>query len=102
MPELTPDEARDVRRAILKLNAQAWGTSFGMMLGTGLFLATAVLVLKGGANVGEHLGLLAVYLPGYRVTWPGAFIGFVYAFVIGYALGRVVGTAYNAFAFRGD
>jgi len=29
---------------------------------------------------------------------PGAFIGFVYAFVIGYALGRLVGAVYNRFA----
>ncbi|MBK9550509.1 MAG: hypothetical protein IPO52_15765 [Gemmatimonadetes bacterium] len=92
MPTLTPDEARDVRRAILKLNAQAWGTSFGMMLGVGLFLATIVLVLKGGENVGEHLSLLSVYFPGYRVSWGGAFLGFIYAFVLGYAIGRVVGT----------
>ncbi|MBP6443114.1 MAG: hypothetical protein KA267_03770 [Gemmatimonadales bacterium] len=98
MPTLTPDEARDVRRAILKLNAQAWGTSFGMMLGVGLFLATIVLVLKGGENVGEHLSLLSVYFPGYRVSWGGAFLGFIYAFVVGYAIGRVVGTVYNKLA----
>ncbi|MBK6493896.1 MAG: hypothetical protein IPG05_02120 [Gemmatimonadetes bacterium] len=102
MQQLTTDEAREVRRVILKLNAQAWGTSFGMILGVGLFIATAVLVMRGGVNVGEHLGLLAVYFPGYRVTWLGACIGFVYAFVLGYAIGRVVGTAYNAIAFRRD
>ena len=28
----------------------------------------------------------------------GAFIGFVYAFVLGYALGRTIGTVYNLFA----
>ena len=41
MQQLTTDEAREVRRVILKLNAQAWGTSFGMILGVGLFIATA-------------------------------------------------------------
>lgn len=102
MTQLTMDEQREVRRAVLKLNAQAWGTSFGMMLGASLFIATAVLVVKGGESVGEHLGLLSVYFPGYRVTWLGAFIGFVYAFVFGYAIGRVVGTVYNGIAFRRD
>jgi hypothetical protein len=29
------------------------------------------------------------------VTWLGAFIGFVYAFVGGYAVGRTVATIYN-------
>ncbi len=100
MTELSKDEEREVRRAILRLNAQAWGVSFGMLLGIGLFVATAVLVMKGGENVGAHLSLLSVYFPGYRVTWPGAFIGFVYAFVLGYALGRLIGTIYNRAAFR--
>jgi hypothetical protein len=95
MPDLTRDEEREVRRAVLKLNAQAWGVSFGLLLGIGLFLATVILVLKGGPDMGQHLALLRVYLPGYRVSWAGAFLGFIYAFVIGYALGRLVGTLYN-------
>ena len=99
MTQLTTDEEREVRRAVLRLNAQAWGVSFGMLLGLGLFIATIVLVLKGGENVGAHLSLLSVYFPGYRVSWTGAFLGFVYAFVLGYALGRVVGTVYNWTAF---
>lgn len=97
--QLTKEEEREVTRAILRLNAQAWGVSFGMLLGLGLFVATVVLVLKGGVNVGQHLRLLSVYLPGYRITIPGAFLGFVYMFVIGYALGRIVGTVYNWVAF---
>lgn len=101
MTQLSREEDREVRRAILRLNAQAWGMSFGVLLGLGLFVATVVLVLKGGENVGAHLSLLSVYFPGYRVSWPGAFLGFVYAFVLGYALGRVVGTVYNWGAFRG-
>jgi len=98
MSPLTLDEQREIRRAILKLNAQAWGTSFGLMLGVGLFVATAVLVVRGGTNVGAHLSLLAVYFPGYRVTWAGACIGFLYAFVVGYGIGRLVGAVYNSFA----
>lgn len=81
---------------LLKLNARAWGIAIGLLLGIGLFLATAVLVLKGGENVGAHLSLLSSYLPGYSVTWGGAFIGFVYLFVIGYAIGRLIGGVYNA------
>ncbi len=99
MPALTTEEERQVRRAILRLNAQAWGVSFGTLLGLGLFIATIVLVIKGGENVGQHLALLSVYFPGYSVTWVGAFIGFIYAFVVGYALGRIVGSVYNWRAF---
>ena len=95
MSELDPQEARMVRRAVLHLNAQAWGISFGLLFGLGLFVATIVLVLKGGENVGAHLGLLSAYLPGYRVTTGGAFLGFVYLFVIGYAIGRLIGVVYT-------
>ena len=81
---------------LLKLNARAWGIAVGMLLGTGLLIATILLVVKGGETVGPHLSLLGEYLPGYSVTWGGAFVGFVYLFVIGYAIGRLIGGVYNA------
>ena len=81
---------------LLKLNARAWGIAVGMLLGTGLLIATIFLVVKGGETVGPHLSLLGEYLPGYSVTWGGAFVGFVYLFVIGYAIGRLIGGVYNA------
>jgi hypothetical protein len=77
------------------LNVRAWGISLGLVFGLGLLGATLFLVAKGGQNVGEHLNLLGNYFPGYSVSAAGAFIGFVYAFVLGYGLGRVVGTVYN-------
>ena len=95
MSHLDPDEASEVRREVLRLNAKVWGLSFGLLGGLGLFVSTAVLVLKGGERVGPHLSLLSIYLPGYRVTWAGAFLGFVYLFVIGYAFGRLFGAVYN-------
>jgi hypothetical protein len=85
----------EIRRVVLKLQGQAWGVAFGLLLGLGLFVATMVLVLKGGPDAGAHLRLLAAFLPGYRVTAAGAILGFVYMFVIGYALGRLIGTIYN-------
>jgi hypothetical protein len=45
--------------------------------------------------MGRHLNLLSVYFPGYRVSFLGSLIGFVYAFVIGYGLGRLIGVTYN-------
>jgi hypothetical protein len=92
----TEEEA--LRHAMLRLNARAWGIAFGLLLGGGLFIATNVLVLKGGSTVGQHLQLLAVFFPGYRVTFTGSLIGFVYAFVLGYILGRLVGLVYNRLA----
>lgn len=83
---------------IARLHARAWGVATGLLFALGLWSATIMLVLRGGQQVGEHLGLLSVFFPGYSVTIGGAFIGFVYAFVVGYALGRTIGTVYNMFA----
>lgn len=83
---------------LLRLNARAWGIAVGLLLGIGLFAATVFLVIKGGPTVGPHLSLIGAYLPGYRVTWTGAFVGFVYLFVIGYGIGRIIGAVYNALA----
>ncbi|MFN2399228.1 MAG: hypothetical protein ABR543_11395 [Gemmatimonadaceae bacterium] len=94
----TDGEKEALRHAILRLNARAWGVATGLLFGGGLFVATNFLVIKGGPNVGEHLQLLAAYFPGYRVTFLGSLIGFVYAFVVGYALGRLIGTVYNRVA----
>jgi len=88
----------DELRTLLKLNARAWGIAVGLLFGLGIFLATIVLVMKGGKTVGPHLALIGEYLPGYRVTWAGAFIGFIYLFVIGYGVGRIIGGVYNALA----
>ena len=96
-----PDATRDtptLHQAVLRLNARAWGIAFGLLGGLGLLGATLFLVLKGGENVGQHLGLLSVFFPGYRVTVGGAFIGFVYGFVTGYGIGRIIGAVYNRFA----
>jgi hypothetical protein len=89
-------KSQDELNTLLKLNARAWGIAVGLLLGLGIFLATAFLLIKGGPNIGPHLGLIGQYLPGYSVTWPGAFVGFVYLFVIGYAVGRIIGGVYNA------
>lgn len=95
MTELDSAQTERVQVAVRRLNARAWGITGGLLLGGGLFIATLVLVIKGGPNVGRHLALLSNYFPGYSVTVLGSFIGFVYAFVLGYGAGRVVGSVYN-------
>lgn len=97
---MAPKSDTSVQDSILALNAQAWGISFGLLFGGGLFLATNFLVIKGGPDVGRHLNLLAAFFPGYRVTFLGSVIGFVYAFVCGWAIGRIIGAVYNRLAIR--
>lgn len=91
---MTKDEV-ELDQAIQRLNERAWGIGVGLLTGLGLFIATNVLILQGGEDVGSHLALLGRYFPGYTVTFVGSLIGFVYCFVLGYILGRVVGTVYN-------
>jgi hypothetical protein len=84
-----------LQNVMLRLNGRAWGIAMGLLFGLCLFVATNVLVLKGGPEVGPHLSLLSNYLPGYSVSFGGSIIGFIYLFVIGYAVGRLIGTVYN-------
>lgn len=83
-------ETDSVKHTLRRVASQAWGIALGGILGLGLFSATIVLVIRGGEDVGRHLGRLGIVLPGYDVTVGGAFLGLVYGFVIGYALGRLL------------
>ena len=94
-PELDSQELQQVRKALLRMNEQAWGIAIGLLLGISLSAATLALVIKGGEVVGPHLGLLSVFFPGYSVTLAGSLVGFVYAFVAGYGIGRIVSMIYN-------
>lgn len=84
------DPTKSVHTTLVRANARAWGAATGLLFGTVLFAATNVLVLIGGEHVGAHLGRLAHVFPGYTVSVGGSLLGFVYAFVVGYALGRVL------------
>jgi hypothetical protein len=97
------DADQELRRAVSRLNARAWGLAGGLLLGLGLFGATNILLLQGaapGQSVGPTLGLLRYFFPGYSVSFVGSIIGFVYTFVIGYIVGRGVGTLYNRLVER--
>jgi len=73
---------------------------FAAFGGLALFLATSVLLLRGGQDVGKHLQLLRHYLPGYTVSWPGAFLGLAYGAGIGAVLGATIAAISNAVTRR--
>jgi hypothetical protein len=87
-----------IQKGVVRLNAKLLGTVLGILVGGALFLATVILVIKGGPNVGLHLGLLAQFFPGYTVTYLGSLVGFLYGFVVGFAIGAVFGAVYNKVA----
>src|SRR5207245_1064124 len=74
-------------RVFLRLDRLAFGLSLGITSGLLLFLATIILVLKGGGAVGPNLQLLSQYFPGYSVTLSGSVLGLGYGFVSGFVAG---------------
>ncbi|RMF57900.1 MAG: NAD(P)/FAD-dependent oxidoreductase [Calditrichaeota bacterium] len=84
-----------IESVFAKLDPLALGGAVGFVSGLLLFLATAILLLKGGPVIGPTLSLLGNYLVGYKVTWPGAFIGFLEAGLGGFIMGYVIATLRN-------
>ena len=83
---------------VLLLNAKVLGLTLGLVCGLALFLATNWLVIKGGEPVGPHLALLSQYFIGYRVSFLGSLVGFLYAFAVGTLCGSFIGWIYNRIA----
>jgi hypothetical protein len=87
-----------VRAAFARFDLVALATATGCVCALGLWVATAILLMKGappGVSVGPHLALLANFLPGFSVSWPGSFVGLIYGFLIGAVLGILVAAVWN-------
>ena len=87
---------RVVIEAFAKLDRVALGVAVGTLCGLGVFMATLLLLLKGGEVVGPRLALLAQFFIGYTVTPSGAFVGLLYGFVLGFILGWLIGFFRNS------
>ena len=85
----------ELLREVIRLSRNVLGLTLGMLCAAGIFLATNILVVKGGPNIGSHLQLLSQYFPGYRVTFGGSILGAFYAFVVGYVNGWIIAAVYN-------
>jgi len=88
---VTPSQSQDelLARAFAPLHKTAFGLAAGIVAALVLFLATAVLLWQGDGEpyTGRTLSLLGHFLPGYRVSWPGAFLAAGYGLALGFALG---------------
>ena len=89
------DMERELTRLIAHLDGAVLAVVFGLIAGVGLFAMTAILVVEAGPDTGAHLRLLSNYFVGYSVTWRGAFVGFLWAFAVGAAVGWSIGYLYN-------
>lgn len=81
--------------AFAPLHRLALGAACGVVMGGMIFLATVLLLVKGGYPIGPNLALLGEFMIGYSVTIGGAFIGLTWGFVIGYVLGWGFAVAHN-------
>jgi hypothetical protein len=72
-------------RSFAPLHRRAMGVAWGVVLGGLLAVATTVPVIKG--NDFLSFGLLAQFFWGYSVSWRGVFIGLLWGFGVGFALG---------------
>jgi protoporphyrinogen oxidase len=90
-----PDLEERLREVFARFDPVALGTAVGVVTGFGLFLATVVLLLKGGDPIGPSLSLLGVYFLGYQVSWSGALLGWLEASIVGFALGYLMAKSIN-------
>lgn len=85
-----------LHKAVIRLNGNVLGIVLGFVAGLVVFAATNFLIIKGGENVGQHLGLLGNFFYGYSVTFIGSIIGFLYGLATGYIIGFLIGWVYNS------
>lgn len=91
----TPPETQLLRHAVARLRTGILSLVGGVLGGTGLMVATLWLVIRGGKDVGAHLGLLKNYFPGYEVSGVGSLIGFAWGALTGALLGGITAWIYN-------
>lgn len=81
-----------------KMDVTALAAAGGVLCSLALFLATAILLLQdvpADYPVGPHLSALADYLPGYSVSWSGAFVGAFYGLMGGAICGFAAAAFWN-------
>jgi len=80
--------------AFAPLHKRAFGIAIGLATGLVFFLATVIFLLR-RPEQGFGLILLSEYFQGYTVSWGGAFIGFLWGFVVGFVGGWFVAFCRN-------
>ncbi len=77
----------------MPLNVRAFGLAIGLVWGIVFFGVSLVVTIKGTG--GEHLGRMGLLYPGYRVTYLGSVLGFVWSAIYGFLAGALTAWVYN-------
>jgi hypothetical protein len=92
---MSEPEDEVIEAAFAKLDPLAMGVAVGVVSGLGIFIATAILLVRGGPVVGPMLSLLRHYVFGFEVAWSGAFVGLVEVGLWGFGLGYLSASLRN-------
>lgn len=102
MNNIPESEEEKILSEIVKLDSTIFGLICGITFGLILFIATNWLIIAGGYKsqdghviVGPHLKLLSHFFIGYRVSFFGSIIGFLYGFASGSMIGTLIAWLYN-------
>ena len=82
------DEA--LLHATVKWNTRLFAGICGLIGAMTLLCVTYISLYRGLPNPGYYLNLLGVFLPGYRVSAEGAWVGFLWGGLIGAVSGAVI------------
>lgn len=87
-----------IRACFARFDIRGLATAVGVVFGTLIFLSTLALWAQGAAldaNAASRLLVLSHVYPGYSLSVGGAFLGLVYGFITGFAIGTVIGFSWN-------
>lgn len=92
--ELAPEDLELLRRGI-RLNTVLLGVVTGIGVGLAIVVVTHISLFVTGGNAGRYLNLLGIFLPGYSVSFGGAWIGAFWGFVAGFVSGSFAYRMYS-------
>ncbi|MFN0277188.1 MAG: hypothetical protein ACKVRN_01160 [Pyrinomonadaceae bacterium] len=91
-----PDATEElIIQSLAKLDGKALGVAIGLLMGLGIFVATNLLIFKGGEVIGPNLALLNQFFIGYEITFVGSLIGMIYGIIVGFAIGWLIAAIRN-------
>ena len=91
--------AEELAPIFAKVDRRALAVAAGAVCGASLLLLTLHVALTGNAGTREHLGLLAQYFPGFRVSIAGSLLALAYGFAAGGLAGWLAGGMRNLVMF---
>ena len=98
---MSQGSSADLSRALVRFNSHVLALAAALFGGLAVAVATLVLLVQGGDDVGTMLATLGVFFPGYRVSVGGALVGALWAGLVAYGLTVVFARLFGSWTLRG-